>query len=78
MSDIVTRKPGDPVHYFEHSRNTFLQDIRLFVEDLIRDFIRQRQYALQAIEEARQHLVIFVLFLQELRGQVSPLPLICK
>ena len=72
MSDIVTRKFGHPVHDLEHSRNNCLQEIRLFADDFICDLIRQGQNALQAIEKARRHFVIFVPFLQELSGQALP------
>ena len=79
MSDIVTRKFGDSMHHVEHLRNNFLQDICLFADDLICDLIRHRQNALQATKKARRQSVIFVSFLQELIGQVLPLPLInCK
>ena len=77
MSDVDTREFGDPVHHFEHSRNNFLQDICLFADDLICDFIRKGQNALQAIEKARRHLVIFILFFQELSGQALCLLLTC-
>ena len=72
MSDIVTRKSGHPMHDLEHSGNNSLQKIRLFADDFICDLIRQGQNALQAIEKARRHLVIFVPFLQELSGQALP------
>ena len=72
MSDIVTRKFGHPEHHLEHSRNNSLQEIRFFADDFICDLIRQGQNALQAIEKARRHFVIFVSFLQELSGQALP------
>ena len=72
MFDIVTRKFGHPVHYLEHSWNNSLQEIRLFADDFICDLVRQGQNALQAIEKARRHLVIFVAFLQELSGEALP------
>ena len=73
MSDVVTRKFGNSVHHLEHSGNNFLQDIGLFADDFICDLIRQRQNALQPIQKARWHLMIFILFLEELRGRVLPL-----
>ena len=57
------------MHHFEHSRDDLLQDFCLLADDLFRDYVRQRQSALQPIEEAQQHLVEFVLFLHELSGR---------
>ena len=66
MSDVVTRKFGDPVHHFERLRDNLLQQIRLFAYYFACDFIRKNQDALQPIGKAQEHLVVFVLFLQEL------------
>jgi hypothetical protein len=46
--------------------------------DLICKLVRQGQDALQPIEKARRHLVVFILLLQELDGQALPRPLIPK
>jgi len=46
-----------------------LQDFGLFGDDFICDLLRQRQNALHPIIKARWHLVILVLFLQELNRQ---------
>ena len=47
-----------------------LQDICLFAENIVCDLLPQRQDTLQPIQKGRWHLVIFVLFLQELSSQV--------
>jgi hypothetical protein len=49
--DIVTRKFGDPLHHFEHSRDDSLQDFCLFADNFICDLVCQRQNALQPIEK---------------------------
>jgi hypothetical protein len=64
--DIVTRTLRNLLHHFEHSRNSPLQDFRLFVDDLVCDLVRKEQNALQPLQKFRRHLVIPVLFLQEL------------
>jgi len=61
------------LHHFEHVRDDFLQDVRLFANDFICGFVGKKQNALQPIKKTRQHLVMLVLFLQELNDQVSPL-----
>ena len=57
------------MHYFKHSRDEFLQDFSLFGDDFICHLFRQRQDALHPIEKNRGHLVILVLFLQQLNPQ---------
>ncbi len=57
------------MHNFKHSRDELLQDISLFGDNFISDLLRQRQDSLQPITKARGHLVILVLFLQELNHQ---------
>ena len=70
--DIVTREFGDSSHHLEHSRDNFLQNICFFADDFICDFVCQRQNAPQPIQKHRRHLVVFVLFLQELDDQGLP------
>ena len=53
-------------------RNDLLQGLCIFVDDIFRDYVRQRQNAIQPIEKARKCLVVFVLFLQELGVQALP------
>ena len=76
MFDIVARKSRDPMHHFEHPRNDLLQDFCLFADDFLCDLVRETQNALQTIQKDRWHMIVFVLFLQELNGQVLPLFLI--
>ena len=64
------------MHYFEHSWDDLLQDICLVAYDLICDLVCQWHHALQSIEKAQRDLVIFVLFFQELNGQVLSLDMI--
>jgi len=74
MLDIVARKFSDPLHHFEHSGDDLLQDFRLFADDFIYDLVRKKRNALQPTQESRRHLVVFVPFLQKLKGRASPLP----
>jgi hypothetical protein len=69
--DVLARKFRYLLHYFEHSLEGLLQDIRLFLDDFFIELGRQRENALQPIEKARYHPIVFVLFLQELNSQVS-------
>jgi len=78
MLDVLAYKFGDRLHYFEHSRHYFIQDICLFADDFVCDLVRQRRDALQLIQQARWHLIIFILFLQELNDQALPLVLILQ
>jgi len=65
LSDGWTELPlGTSVEVVVGSK---LQDFGLFGDDFICDLLRQRQNALHPIVKARWHLVILVLFLQELR-----------
>jgi len=57
------------LHYFEHSRDYLFQDVCLFADDFVCNLVRQRQDALQPIQQSRWNLVVFVLFLQELKDQ---------
>jgi hypothetical protein len=54
-------------------RDNLLQEIRLFTNYFTCDLIRKNQDALQPIGKAQQHLIILVLFLQELNGPALPL-----
>jgi hypothetical protein len=45
----------------------------LFADDFICNCVRKPQNALQLIYKVGQHVVVFVLFLQELDGQALPL-----
>ena len=76
MFDIVTQKLCNPVHHLKHSRDDFFQNFRFFADDLIRDFVCQRQNAPQPIQQYRRDLVIFVSFLQELNWPVLSLLLV--
>ena len=74
--DIVACELCNLSHHLEHSLDDVLQDFCLFTNDIVRDLLSQRQYALQSIQERRRHLVIFVLFLQELDSRALALFLI--
>jgi len=69
MPDIVAQKFRNSVHHFEHPWDDILQKFCLFAGDFICNLVRQKQNALQPIEKARRHLVVFSLFFQELNGQ---------
>jgi hypothetical protein len=56
------------MQHLEHPWDDFLQDICLFADDFICDLVREEQYTLQPVQKDRRHLVVFVLFLQELKG----------
>jgi hypothetical protein len=64
--DVVTRTLRNLLHHFEHSRDCLVQDFRLFVDDLVCDLVRKKQNALQPLQKFRRHLVVPILFLQEL------------
>jgi hypothetical protein len=68
---MVTRKLRDLVNHFEHLRDDLLQEVGL-ADDFVHDLVRKWQNALQPIENNRQHLVVFILFLQELDHQALP------
>ena len=55
-----------------------LQDFCFFGDDFICHLLRQRQNTVQTIEKAGRHLVIPVLFLQELSREALLLPPICQ
>ena len=57
------------MHHLEHSGDDLFQYFCLFADDFICDHVRHRQNALQPIEKARRHLVVFALLLQELNRQ---------
>jgi hypothetical protein len=63
----------DPVHHFEHSWDGILQHFCLFADNFVCNRVRKPQNALQLIYQVGQHVVVFVLFLQELDGQALPL-----
>jgi hypothetical protein len=65
--DIVTRTLCDVFHHFEHSRDCLLQDVCLFVDDLVCDLAREKQNALQPIRQVQWHLVVLILFPQKLK-----------
>ena len=66
------------MHYFKHSRDELLQDFCLFGHDLICHLFRQRQNPLHPTAKTRGHLVILVLFLQQLQPQGLLIPLISR
>jgi len=76
MSDMVARKSGDPSHHLEHSRDDLLQDYCLIKDGFICDLVHENQNALQPIQKGRWHMVVFILFFQELNGQVLTVLLI--
>jgi|SRR5258706_15961262 len=57
--------------YFEHSLDNFFQNLCLFADDVLCNLLPERQNALQPIQECRWHLIVFVLFLQELNSTSS-------
>ena len=59
------------MHYFKHSRDESFQDFCLFGDNFICHLLRQRQNALHSIAKARSHVVVLVLFLQELNESSS-------
>ena len=63
------------MHYSKHSRDELFQDFCLFGDDFIRHLLRQRQNAFHTIAKVRRHLIILVLFLQELNRGALLLPL---
>ena len=64
---MVTRTLCDALHHFEHLRDCLLQDFCLFVDDLVCDLVRKERNAFQPIQKVQRHLVVLVLFLQELQ-----------
>jgi len=64
--DIVAGIFRDFLHHSEHSRDCLLQDFCFFVYDFVCDLVRKKQNALQPIQKRGWHLVVSVLFLQEL------------
>ena len=72
MFNVVARNFRDHVHHLKHSRDDLLQDIRLFADDFFRDNVRERQNALQPVKNTRRHLVVLVLFFQQLNSQALP------
>jgi len=73
---VVARNFGDPSHHFEHSQDDLLQDYCLIKDDFICDIVRENQNALQPTQQGRWHLVVFILFFQELNGQLLTVILI--
>ena len=65
--DIVARTLRNLLHHSEHSRNCLLQNFCLFVHKFICDLVRKNQNSLQPTQEVRRHLVVPILFLQELK-----------
>jgi len=76
--DIVAWKFSDLLHHFKHLLEDLLQDFCLFADDIVCDLLTQRQNALQLIQEGQWHLVVFVLFFQELTSHALALLLICE
>src|SRR5258706_9906941 len=62
------------MHYSKHSWDEVLQDFRLLGHNFICNLLHQRQNTLHPIAKARGHLVILVLFFQELNRQTLLLP----
>ena len=56
------------MHNLKHSRDELLQDFCIFGDYFICGLLRQRQNPLHSIAKTRGHLVILVLFLQELQS----------
>jgi hypothetical protein len=51
MFDIVARNFRDILHHLKHSRDDFLQEIRLFADDFFRGSLRKGQNALQPVQK---------------------------
>ena len=66
------------MHYFKHSRDEVLQHFCFLGDNFICNLLHQRQNTLHTIEKARGHLVILVLFFQELNRQALLLPPVCQ
>ena len=66
------------MHYFKHSWDEVLQDLCLLGDNFICNLLHQRQNALHSIAKTRGHLVILVLFFQELHRHALLLPLVCQ
>ena len=66
------------MHYLKHPWDEVLQDFCLLRDNFICDLLHQRQNTLHTIAKARGHLVILVLFFQELHRQALLLPLVCQ
>src|SRR5258706_12494287 len=62
------------MHYSKHSWDEVLQDFRLLGDNFICNLLHQRQNTLHPTAKARGHLVILVLFFQELNRQTLLLP----
>ena len=62
------------MHYVKHPWDEVLQDFCLLGDNFICDLLRQRQNTLHTIAKARGHLVILVLFFQELIRKALLLP----
>src|SRR5258706_4575313 len=65
------------MHYSKHSWDEDLQDFCLVGDNFICNLLHQRQNTLHPIAKARGHLVILVLFCQEL-NQTLLLSLVCQ
>ena len=66
------------MHYFKHPRDELFQHFRLFGDDFICYLVGQRQNTLHPIAKARRHLIILILFLQELHREWLLLTLMCQ
>ena len=66
------------MHYSEHPWDEVLHDLCLLGDNLICNQFHQRQNALHPIAEAREHLIILVLFFQELNHQALLLQTVCQ
>ena len=69
--DIFTRQFRDLVHYSKHSWDEVLQDFCLLGDYFICNQLHQRQNTLHPVAKTRGHLVILVLFFQELPSNVT-------
>ena len=65
--DIVAGELCDFLRHSEHSRDCLLKDFCLVVDNLVCDLVRKQQNTLQPIQKVQRHLVVLVLFLQELK-----------
>src|SRR5258706_10808828 len=65
------------MHYSKHSWDEDLQDFCLLGDNFICNLLHQRQNTLHPIAKTRGHLVILVLFFQEL-NQTLLLSLVCQ
>jgi len=73
---MLARKFRYLLHHFEHVRGTPIQYFQILAADVFNNCVCQPQNVLQPFEKSEHHVVVFLLFLQELDCQALPLILI--